>query len=204
MRSPLKRGSRYATFKSFLRSAVRPAVNSYICFGWIMRHTFCIAEDHWEKASLSARSLTPLAFATTLISHESFDIGSGTRQAPTQKDLVIRATEQCAPILMKARHRLTTSNARHLTSSQMRQQKHHALGCFATRRRIMITKAKLALIIAVAGLICIACARSIVRRPSFDWSGNGGPTGRRSSHAPEWTQCICLSVALPIVGPSFC
>jgi hypothetical protein len=75
-----------------------------------MRHTFCIAEDHWEQASLSARSLTPLAFATTLISHESFDIGSGTRQAPTQKDLVILATEQCAPILVKMRHGLTTSN----------------------------------------------------------------------------------------------
>jgi len=85
-------------------------VNSYIRFGWIMRHTFCIAEDHGEQASLSARSLTPLAFATTLISHESFDIGSGTRQAPTQKDLVTLATEQCAPILVKVRHGLTTSN----------------------------------------------------------------------------------------------
>jgi hypothetical protein len=110
MRSPLKRGSRYATFRSFLRSAVRPAVNSYIRFGWIKRHTFCIAEDHWEQANLSARSLTPLAFATTLISHESFDIGSVIRQAPTQKDLVTLATEQCAPVLAKVRHGLTTSN----------------------------------------------------------------------------------------------
>jgi hypothetical protein len=63
-------------------------VNSYIRFGWTKPHTFCIAEGHWEQASLSARSLTPVAFATTLISHESFDIGSVTRQAPTQKDLV--------------------------------------------------------------------------------------------------------------------
>ena len=51
-------------------------------------HTFCIAEDHWEQASLSERSLTPLAFATTLISHESFDVGSVARRAPTQKDLI--------------------------------------------------------------------------------------------------------------------
>jgi hypothetical protein len=96
-------------------------VNSYIRFGWIMRHTFCIAEDHWEQASLSSRSLTPLAFATTLISHESFDIGSGTRQARTQKDLVTLATEQCASILVKVRHRLTTSNRRPPKSSSQMQ-----------------------------------------------------------------------------------
>jgi hypothetical protein len=84
-------------------------------------HTFCVAEDHWEQASLSSRSLTPLAFATTLISHESFDIGSGTRQARTQKDLVTLATEQCASILVKVRHRLTTSNRRPPKSSSQMQ-----------------------------------------------------------------------------------
>jgi hypothetical protein len=27
-------------------------------FGWIKRHTSCVAEGHWERAGLSARSLT--------------------------------------------------------------------------------------------------------------------------------------------------
>ena len=91
---------------------VLPAIRSH--FGSAdytsQARVICIAEDHWEQTSLSARSLTPLAFATTLISHESFDTGSVTRQALTQKDLVALATEQCAPILVKVRHGLTTSN----------------------------------------------------------------------------------------------
>jgi hypothetical protein len=91
-------------------------------------HTLCVAEDHREQASLSSRSFPPLAFATTFISHESFDIGSVTRQAPTQKHLVTLATEQCAPVLAKVRHGLTTSNRQPpKSSSQMRQQKHRAL-----------------------------------------------------------------------------
>ena len=46
------------------------------------------------------------------ISHENFTIGSVMRQAPTQKDLVALAAEQCAPVLVKVRHWLTTSNRR--------------------------------------------------------------------------------------------
>jgi hypothetical protein len=81
-----------------LYGAARPAVNSYIRFVWITPRGFCIAGRHWEQASLSARSPTRAAFATILISHENFDIGSVTRQAPTQKDLVAPSTEQCAVI----------------------------------------------------------------------------------------------------------
>jgi hypothetical protein len=63
------------------RRAARPAANSSIRFVWITPRAFCIAGRHWEQASLSARSPTPVAFATTLISRENFAIGSATRQA---------------------------------------------------------------------------------------------------------------------------
>jgi hypothetical protein len=43
-------------------------------------------------------------------SHENFAIGSVPRQAPTLEDLVASATEQCAPVLVKVRRRLTTSD----------------------------------------------------------------------------------------------
>jgi hypothetical protein len=72
---------------------------------------------------------------------------------PLRKAWPVWPTEQCAPVLVKVRHGLTTSNRQPpKSSSQMRQQKHRALGCFATRRRIMINKAKLALVAAVAAL----------------------------------------------------
>jgi hypothetical protein len=50
------------------------------------------------------------AFATILISHESFGIGSVTHQAPTRKNSTALAIELRAPVPVKARRRLTTSN----------------------------------------------------------------------------------------------
>jgi AraC-like DNA-binding protein len=71
--------------QKLLRRTVRPAVSSYIRFAWIRRRAFCIVEDHWAQASLSAKSPTLAAFATIHISHESFDSGSVTRQVLTLK-----------------------------------------------------------------------------------------------------------------------
>src|SRR6266481_3874984 len=51
-------------------------------FAWITPRTWCIA-GHWAQASLSARSPTPVAFATTLISRENFAIGSAVHPVPT-------------------------------------------------------------------------------------------------------------------------
>ena len=56
------------------------------------------------QASLSAKSPTLAAFATTLISHESFAIGSVTRQVLTLKVPVGQTTKQCAPVRVKVRH----------------------------------------------------------------------------------------------------
>jgi hypothetical protein len=53
--------------------------------------TFWNAGRHWEQTSLSTRSPTPAAFATIRISHENFDIGSVTPQAPTQENLMAQA-----------------------------------------------------------------------------------------------------------------
>src|ERR1700738_4267623 len=73
-----------------------------------MPHTFCFARRRSIRASLSARLPTPAAFATTLILHENFAIGSVTHRAHTLKDTTSLATKQCARIPLKVRHRLTT------------------------------------------------------------------------------------------------
>ena len=78
-----KRGSRCVTCRSSLLSAARPAVNSYIRFVWITPRAFYIAGRSWPQISLSARSLTPAAFATIEISPENFAIDSVARRAPT-------------------------------------------------------------------------------------------------------------------------
>jgi AraC family transcriptional regulator, positive regulator of tynA and feaB len=69
-------GIRCVTSRSSLRSAARPAVNSSIRFVWITPRASCIAGRHWEQASLSARSPTPAASVTILISPENFAAGS--------------------------------------------------------------------------------------------------------------------------------
>src|SRR5260370_12437781 len=51
-----------------------------------MPRTFCFAGRRSIRASLSARLPTPAAFATTLILHENFAIGSVTHRAHTPKD----------------------------------------------------------------------------------------------------------------------
>src|ERR1700716_615980 len=60
------------------------------------------------RASLSARLPTPAAFATTLILHENFAIGSVTHRAHILKDTTPLATKQGARILLKRRRRLNT------------------------------------------------------------------------------------------------
>jgi hypothetical protein len=73
-----------------------------------MPSAFCFAGRRSIRACLSARLPTPAAFATTLILHENFAIGSVAHRAHTLKDTTPLATKQCTRVLLKVRHRLTT------------------------------------------------------------------------------------------------
>jgi hypothetical protein len=86
-----------------------PAANSYTRFVWITLRALRNSGRCWAQASLSVRSRKPVAFATTFISHEDFAIGPVTRLATTLEEM-IAPTEQCAPVLAKVRHWLTTSD----------------------------------------------------------------------------------------------
>jgi hypothetical protein len=82
-------------------------VNSSIRFVWIALRIFCIAERYWAQASLSAKSPTLVALATTHISLENFVIGSVTHQARTSAEMTAPTIQSCAPILDKVRYRFT-------------------------------------------------------------------------------------------------
>lgn len=97
MRQP-KLGSRCVTCRNSSRSTGRPAVNSSTRFVWNTPRIFCIAGRCWAPASLSAKSPTLVASATTRISHENFVIGSVTRQARTMNEMAVPATERRAPL----------------------------------------------------------------------------------------------------------
>src|SRR6516165_2272722 len=103
-------GSRCVTFKSSLPRAARPAANSFTRFAWITPRAFFIAARRWRQASLSPRSRTPAAFATTPISRGDFAIGLATRQAVAPKE------KQGAPVRAKGRHGHTTSGLRRFRS----------------------------------------------------------------------------------------
>ena len=79
-------------------------------FVWITPRAFCIAARRWRQASLSARSRTTAASATTPISREDFAIASATRQAVAPDE------KQCAPVRAKGRHGHTTSGLRQFRS----------------------------------------------------------------------------------------
>ena len=93
-------------FRSCSRRVARPAANSFTCFVWITPRAFCIAAPRLRQASVSARSRTPAAFATTHISRGDFATGSATRQAVAPKE------KQCAPVRAKGRLGPTTSGLR--------------------------------------------------------------------------------------------
>src|SRR6516165_1578810 len=105
-----KRESRCVTYRSCSRHVARPAANSFTRFVWITPRAFCIAAPRWRQASLSARSRTPAASATTPISRGDFAIASATRQAVAPDE------KQCAPVRAKGRHGHTTSGLRQFRS----------------------------------------------------------------------------------------
>jgi hypothetical protein len=82
--------------KLFTQQRLDVAANSSIRFVWIALRIFCIAECYWAQASLSAKSATLLALATTLISLENFVIGSVTHQARTQTEVAAPPTNGSA------------------------------------------------------------------------------------------------------------
>jgi hypothetical protein len=108
--------------RSSLRSAALAAVNSSIPFGWSTPRAFCSAGRCWVQTSPSARLSPPAAFTTIRISHAAFAIGSVTRQAPTRREIVTAATEQCAPVLAEVRQGLSTPTLGDLNSSQHRSR----------------------------------------------------------------------------------
>src|SRR5262249_32987765 len=109
-KSQPKRESPCVTCRSCSRRVARPAANSFTRFVWITPRAFCIAACRWRQASLSPRSRTPAAFATTPISRGDCAIGLATRQAVAPKG------KQCAPVRAKGRHGHTTSGLRRFRS----------------------------------------------------------------------------------------
>jgi hypothetical protein len=63
---------------------------------------------------------TPPAFATALILHENFAIGSVAHRAHILKDTTPLATKQCARVLLKVRHRLTNGRPGLMTGTGLR------------------------------------------------------------------------------------
>src|SRR5262249_24163596 len=101
---------RVLTCRVFRRRLARPATISFLRFVGSPLPAFAVAACRWRQASLSPRSRTPAAFATTPISRGDFAIGLATRQAVAPKE------KQCAPVRAKGRHGHTTSGLRRFRS----------------------------------------------------------------------------------------